>query len=232
MKVKASLHLHSSEDEEDSIIIDYSLFELIDHLAALDFKVMASTGHSNFVCKPEHFEYAKKKGILLISGIEANIEGHKHVLILNVGTDAEKVRSFDDLKRFKRKHPESFIIAPHPNHGAHSITLGTLRKMADIIDAVEHSWFYTRSINPNRRTGQVSGELGLPFIATADAHVLDHLNTDYAVIEIEKLTVEAVFGAIRKRKFVNKTRPKNYWEIFKFLLLMVYGNIASLFVHN
>jgi predicted metal-dependent phosphoesterase TrpH len=209
MKVKASLHLHSSEDEEDSIIIDYSLFELIDRLAALDFKVMASTGHSNGVCRSDHFEYAKKKGILLIAGIEANIEGHKHMLILNGGSDAEKVRSFDDLKRFKRRHPESFIIAPHPNHGAHSITLGTLRKMADIIDAVEHSWYYSRSIDQNRRTGQVSGELGLPFIVTSDAHVLDYLDTDYAVIEADKLTVDAVFGAIRNGKFVNRTRPKN-----------------------
>jgi len=228
MKLKASLHLHSEEDIEDYPIIKYSLYELIDRAAELDFKVLASTGHFKGVCGLEQIEYAKQKGILLIPGVEAEIDGHRHVLILNGGKDAEAVKTFEDLRSFKSSHLQAFIIAPHPNHRKHSLTLDKLRQHKDIFDAVEHSWFYSSLVNPNFKTGLVSDELALPFIATADAHVLDYLNTDYAIIDAEQMTSDAVFSAIRSGNFINFTKEKGTWELISFVIKIFFRMVSSI----
>ena len=41
--LKADMHMHSREDQKD--IVDYTAKELIDHLASLNFNVMALTFH-------------------------------------------------------------------------------------------------------------------------------------------------------------------------------------------
>lgn len=218
MEVKASLHLHSREDVRDSRIIDYSLYELIDRAAVLGFKVLASTCHLRNVCRPEHIEYAKSQGVLLIAGVEVEIGGRRHVLILNGGPEADRVATFGQLEDFKRRHPEAFVIAPHPNYFSKSITLGRLRRLAGVFDAAEHSWFYSRFFNLNRKAERLSRELGLPFIATADAHVLDYLDIDHLIIDVDDLSAAAVFNAIRQKKFANITQPKTIWEMIWFLV--------------
>ena len=46
------------------------------------------------------------------------------------------------------------------------------------------------------------------FIATSDTHVLKYLNSDYAIIEAERMNPKAVFKAIKQMKFINITKPK------------------------
>ena len=228
MKVKASLHLHSHEDIGDSQLVDYSLFELIDRLAALGFKVAASTCHDQGVCQSEHIAYAKQKGLLLIPGVEIEIDGRRHLLILNGGPDAEAVATFDELKIFRVTHPEAFVIAPHPNHGKSStLTLKRIRRYRDLIDAVEHSWFYSSFWNPNLKTERLCVELRLPFIATSDAHTMDYIDVDFAVIDTDDLTIESVFRAIRSGKFENFTRPKKFSQLAGFMALMYYVKIRE-----
>jgi len=230
MKVKASLHLHSHEDSEDSSIVDYTLFELIDRAAASGFKVIASTCHEKNAVRPEHIDYAKRKGVLLLSGVELSIEGYRHVLVLNCGSAADGLGAFEDLRLFKTEHPEIFVIAPHPNHGMrHSLSLKKLEKNSDLIDAVEHSWFYSRFFNPNLKTEDFCRSHRLPFIATADAHVFDYFDIDYAVLEIEQLTPRAVFSAIRAGQFKNFTRPKKNLELTGFFVYVIYKKLRSIF---
>lgn len=214
MKVKASLHLHSQEDPEDGRRINYSLYELIDQAAKLDFKVLASTCHLHNQCQKEHSDYAKEKGILLIPGAEIELN-RKHLLILNVTQEAEKIKTAEQLRAYKNSHPECLIIAPHPNHGLlSSLSLKKVRALKDVIDAVEHSWFYASFFNPNLQTEKLCAELGLPFIATADLHFLNYLNADYAIIDAAELSIAAVFEAIRQKKIKNISRPKGGWELF------------------
>jgi len=231
MKVKASLHLHSHEDSEDNKVINYSLFELINRAAALGFKVLASTCHLHNQCTEEHIAYAEQRGILLITGVEINIE-RGHVLVLNGGVEAEKITSFNKLREFKNQHPEALVIAPHPNHHYTSISLARLEKYRDIFDAAEHSWFYTRLIDPNRQTQKLCDKFGLPFVATADLHTLEHLSTDYTILEVLELTPGAVFEAIRSNRLENVTGPKSLWElwhfVFKILILNYFKKIFDL----
>jgi predicted metal-dependent phosphoesterase TrpH len=216
MRIKISLHLHSHEDSEDGRVVDYSLFELIDRAAAQDFKVLASTCHLHNKCLAKHIAYARQKGILLIPGVEINIGGH--VLILNGGVEAEKITSFTELRNFKKQHPEVLVVAAHSNHKYESISLKKLREYCDIIDAAEHSWFYTRWMNFNSKTKVLCAELELPFLATSDLHTLDFLNTDYAVIEASELTAREVFKAVKSGRIENVSRPKTVIELIKFIV--------------
>jgi len=187
IKIKASLHLHSSEDSEDGSIIGYSLFELIDHAAKKDFKVLASTCHEHNIATTEHIKYAKEKGILLLSGVELKISGG-HILVLNCGSLVDGIDDFESLKKFKAGHPEVFIIAAHPAH--HPLSFWTMKKLEqniDCIDAIEHSWFYVKSYNPNHKAKILADKYKLPFIATADAHTLDYIASDYAGIDSAEL---------------------------------------------
>ena len=70
--------------------------------------------------------------------------------------------------------------------------------------------------------------MDLPLIATCDAHVLDYLNTDYAVVNLNRLTIEAVFVAIRKGKFINVTRPKKIRELLEFMLYLALNDFMAL----
>ncbi len=214
MQIKASLHLHPKEDHQDGPIIDYSIFDLIDRAQQLNFSVLAITGHESFVCLPEHVAYGQSKGILVIPGIELKLDG-KHVLALNCDQAAADLHSFTDLIEYKKNHSEIFVIAPHPNYGALvALTIGQLKKYSSLFDAVEHCWYYSRKFNPNAQNAVVAQQLGLPFIATADLHDLTYLDHDYAVLEIEELTVAAVFAAIRSGNFTNVSQVKTPLEMF------------------
>lgn len=222
MQIKASLHLHTSEDFQDGASIDYSIFDLIDRALELNFGVLAITGHESYVCRPEHVAYGQSKGILVIPGIELKISG-KHVLALNCEQSVESLRTLNELAEYKKSHPEIFVIAPHPNYGALvALTLGQLHKFSQTFDAVEHCWYYSRWFNPNKQNAAVAKHLGLPFIATADMHDLVYFDQDYALIEVEQLTAEAVFAAIRSGNFVNVSQTKSLSTMFWYQVKMAW----------
>jgi len=215
MKVKASLHLHTHEDQEDCGIVDYTLYELIDLAASKGFKVLASTGHKAMVCRPEFVAYAKTKGILLIPGIELSVN-HRHILMLDCDESANSIKDFEKLVAYKKSHPQCFVMAPHPNHRFGSLGLSNLKRYAESFDAIEHSWHYTKTFDPNFQSVKTAKELGLPLVATSDLHTLDYLDTDYAVVEVKELTATEVFKALKAGKFKNVSQPKTIREFFGF----------------
>src|SRR3989338_3276593 len=109
--LKCCLHLHTLGDAAD--IISYTPEEAIVHASKQGFDVVAITCHNIIIWSEKLSEYAAKRGILLISGIEKTIE-KKHVLILNTRKNAEKIETFEQLREYKAANPESCIIAPHP----------------------------------------------------------------------------------------------------------------------
>lgn len=220
MKVKAALHLHVKEDVQDGKLIDYTLKELIDRAAVLGYQVLAITGHDEVICGQDMVAYAKSKGILLLPGVERCL-GRKHMLIINCSTQAEQVTDFDTLAKWRKEHPESFVLVPHPNHGMRvSLGLKDLRRYHDLFDAVEHSWFYTKRLNPNKKVERLCRELNKPFIATSDLHTINYLAGDYVILDVPELTPEAVFTAIRNGNFSNVSSPKQIWELIKFSVWM------------
>ncbi len=214
MKIKANLHLHTSDDTEDSI--NYSFIDALDAAKAHGFQCIALTCHNKFVNREDYKKAAEARGILFVPGVERTIE-KRHVVILNPDKDVDAVKTFVGLEAYKKAHPDIFVIAPHPYFpGGYSLQK-KLGEYARLFDAIEHSWFYSTHINCNTKAKNMATKLNLPFIATSDTHNLKFLNTNYAEIEVEEKTIPALFKAIRERKFTNTTSPR---KLFREMLLV------------
>lgn len=213
MILKASLHIHTSEDRRDGHMIEYNVYQLIDEANKKGFNVLGFTPHQKFVFKEEFATYAASKGILLIPGVERNLGRFlfKHVVILNCDKSIEKVRNFKQLKKYKEEHPDIFILAPHPTF-SRFVSLGArkLKKHIDLFDAIEYSWMYSPGMNANHRAEIIAEQFNKPMIATSDVHFLKMLNSDYALIEADVLSTAAVMQAIKDDQFENITAPKQF----------------------
>lgn len=215
MKLKTNLHFHSGDDPMDHI--SYTTREGIDRAASLGFGALAITCHQKVAWTEEYFEYAKSKGLLLISGIEVYIgetrhDSKKHVLILNATKCAEKVRTWSELELYRKEHKDAFIVAPHPYfYGGFSLH-SSLEKHIGLFDAVEQSWFYSEWFNRNEKGKAIAKKYKLPFISTSDTHYFDFLDTNFCTIDAKEATQAALFEAIRAGKFENTTSKRDFWR--------------------
>lgn len=217
MKIKANLHFHTKDDVEDkekaAMVADYDLFRGLDEAKRLGFDILAVTCHDFVADDPKYYEYARKLGINLISGVEKRVEG-KDVLILNAVKAAERVETFDDLKKYRADHPESFIMAPHPFFDG-GYSLGKkLVKYIDLFDAIECSWFHFKFIDLNIKACDVARRHRLPFIATSDAHDLAMLGTSYTVVDAENSSTASVLEALRAGRFMNVSPAARFWSTY------------------
>lgn len=206
---KTNLHFHTADDPEKKI--KHSFYEGMDRAAELGFEIIALTCQEKIIWSEEYRSYAENKGILLVPGIEKIVE-KKHVLILNPENEAEKVSTFKGLEMYKKNHPESFIIAPHPYFPLGYSLKEKLEQNIGLFDAVEFSWFYSRLVDLNKKASLIASSNNLPFITTSDTHILKFINTSYALIEAEEKTISALFEAIRKNRFKNVTSPRTFWK--------------------
>lgn len=208
MQYKINLHTHTNEDPQD--FVNYSTYECLDTASSLGFGAIALTCHDRFINKSEYSDYAARKGILLIPGIEQTIE-KRHIIILNCGEDIEKIKSFDRLREYKKSHPEIFIIAVHPCFpGNYSIKEKELILHREIFDAVEYSWFYTKHVNFSKRGMKLAKKLNLPCIATSDTRDLSIINVSYLLIDVREKTAASIFEAIRSGAFTNISAPQTF----------------------
>lgn len=225
MQLKTSLHIHTSEDKKDGHIINYNVYNLIDEAEKSGFNVLGFTPHNKFVFKEEFAEYAKKKGILLIPGVERGLGRflNQHVIILNCDKTIEKVKTFKQLLKYKNEHPGVFILVPHPTY-TRLISIGArkLKKYIHLFDAIEYSCAYSKKLNfHNKKAKAIAARFQKPIISTADAHVLKKLNTDFAIIEAMDLTAESIFQAIKYGKFKNVTAPQSLFDLAKYYVIFL-----------
>lgn len=213
MKTGINLHLHTNDDPVDKV--GYSFIQALDKSKELGILITALTSHNKYIDYVTYKEEAQKRGMLFIPGIERTIED-AHILILNADVSIEKVSSLNDLRAYKKAHPECFIIAAHPWMPIHGLRQKLVAN-GDIFDAIEFTWFYSRFINPNRRARRDAQKLHLPIIATADAHKIDYIEKGYAEIEIDELSIPAVFAAIRAQKFTNISKPQTLWAMATYI---------------
>ncbi len=228
--MKASLHIHTKEDFLDGGFVKYSIIDLIDIAHFLNFDVLALTGHFKYVYREEFGAYAQEKGMILIPGIELMLGKwfEKHVIILNCGKDAERLKDFEDIRAYKRDNPHVFVIAPHPNLGIfESIGTKNLLKYIDLFDAIEHSWFYSPLFNRNRKLEEIALKYGKPMLATADLHTLDYLDSDYVIVDAEERNIPSFFSAIKAGKYENITAPKRFSELVAFYLKLKLEDIKG-----
>lgn len=202
--LKTELHVHTSADPHDRI--PYSTSELIDRAAELRYQVLAITLHDRWFDARSLAEYARDRGITLISGIEKTIE-RKHVLLLNFDSAAESVSSFDKLAELRRAQPAGLVIAPHPFYPARCCLGRLLDRHADLFDAVELNAFYTARLDYfNRWAIDWARSMGKPVVANADVHRLKQLGTTFSLIDAAP-DPDAICAAIRAGRIEIQTRP-------------------------
>jgi predicted metal-dependent phosphoesterase TrpH len=191
--LKADLHLHTREGDP---FIAYDSYALVDRAAREGYAVLSITNHDRLTFSERLQAYAAQRGILLIPGAEATIEGC-HVLLYNFDVSLSALRTFADLRRFKG--PEWLVIAPHPFFPA-SFSLGhRLVRELDLFDAIELSHFYTRWIDFNRRAVRLARASGRALVGSSDSHLVRQLGTTYSLVEGER-TVSSVLSAIRHHR--------------------------------
>jgi predicted metal-dependent phosphoesterase TrpH len=174
------------------------------------FEVLAITNHESVTYSDELQDYAQERGILLLPGMEATIEG-RHVLIINPKESPGAIRTFADVKRCR--DDGSLIIAPHPYFPASRSLQSLLDQYIEAFDAIEFSHFYNRKINFNPQASEKAKQYGLPLVGTSDAHMLWQLGTTYSLIRAEK-DAEAVISAVKRGSISVVTRPLRSWESF------------------
>jgi len=200
--LKADLHCHVSGDPRDDI--GYTAEDLIDRAVGLGFDAIAITNHREVWQNPGMIAYAQKRGLLVIPGIELDVEG-KHVVMINVDKRVEAIRSFDDIR--SSASSDRVVIAPHPFYPLQTCIGKKLVEHVDVFDAIEYSFFYCRVLNPNARAEAVANRAGLPMVGSSDCHSLRWLGRTYTVIEADKKDVKSVVHAIHEGCASVVTRP-------------------------
>lgn len=203
-RLKADLHTHSADDPYDRL--SYSAEMLIDAAAGAGVNVLAITCHELNVYSRYLADYAERRGILLIPGIEKFIEG-KHVLILNPAPEHLAAHTFEEFRAIGRRG--ALFIAPHPYYPAPHSLLSDFAKNIDLFDAVEYCSLYFRTINPNRWAEHVAKAHGLPLIGTSDTHRLPYEDSTFTWITADP-NVQSVLEAIRTGRVELQTRPRTF----------------------
>lgn len=219
-KLKINFHLHTGQDPIDAI--KHSEHELIDEAARLGYDAISITCHNALIFSDDLKTYAQKKGILLIPGIEKSIL-RKHVLIINAAVEAQKIKNFEDLREYRKKHPECLVIAAHPYYPGPISLQKNLEKHIDLFDAVEYSWYHSKKLNgPNKKAVKTAEKHGKPVLGTADNHILKYVNYTYSLVRAEK-NPESIFKAIKANEIEIVSHDLPWWKlgtIISYMLLM------------
>lgn len=219
-KLKLNFHLHTGQDPIEAI--KHSEYQLIDEAARLGYEVLSITCHDALIYSDDLHDYAKKKGILLIPGIEKTIQ-RKHVLIINATVEAQKIQTFVDLAEYRKKHPECLTIAAHPYYPGSISLQENLEKHIDLFDAIEYSWYHSKCLNgPNLKATKMAEKYGKPMIGMADNHILKYVNYTYSLVRSEKNT-EAIFKAIKANHIEIVSHNLPWWKlgtIISYMLMM------------
>ena len=218
MLLKTNLHFHTNENK-DPKAVRYTFYQGIDVAAKLGFRVIGLTCFQHYAYRSVYGQYARQRGITVIPGIEQVIE-KTHVIILNCNQDIENVSTFAELRKYKQKYPQIFILAPQPFFGIFNKLFGCLGKKLiqyiDLFDAIEWSWYYTKQINFNKRARQVAQQYNLPLIATSDTHFLEHLNLSYTIVDSPSQEIDDILSSIKEKKIANVSQPISYLTAINF----------------
>lgn len=200
MKLKIDLHCHTSDDLVETVVSNRKKlptpFRLIDMAVEQNFHAIAITHHGILYQNPKVNQYAREKGLLLIPGFEAFIEG-KHVLMINY-PQVKPFKTYQDLCKHRRK--DGLIIAPHPFYVLGKCVGNNLLKYIDCFDAVEYSRFHYKFINPSKKAVRIARLHNLPVVGNSDAHEDYQFGNTYSIVEADELSVPAIIDAIKQGK--------------------------------
>lgn len=213
---------------------NYSPKELIDRAYVLGYDVLCITEHyiphgNNTPYKQDPLktyrdfkEYAKKKGILLIPGVELFTD-EGEVILINFEGDITQFKRMKDLAKLPKNVA---AIASHPYYRRSSCLGDRIYKYQKLLDGVEFSHFYLKIFNPNKKALTFAKKLNKTVLGTGDVHRLYQLETTYSLVDAKK-TAEDVVNAIKKRKVQLVTKPLS---LYGFLYLTSWVIFATLWI--
>lgn len=190
-RLKADLHTHAADDPTDGL--SYSAEMLIDAASQLNFDVVAITCHKRLVYTERLAEYARRRKLLLIPGVELDF-GEGHIVVLNPDEEQCAAAGFDELRAARGRG--EVIIAPHPFYPTSRSLRGAFVENVDLFDAVEYCALHAPGVNLNRRAVRVARKHGLPLVGTSDTHGLPYAGDTYSWIEAAP-SVAGVLEAVR-----------------------------------
>jgi hypothetical protein len=159
-------------------------------------------------------------------------------VILNPQKDVESVRTFEDLKEYRKNHPEIFVLAPHPYypHLRKYSLLSELLKNIDLFDGIEYCHYYTRVFNRfNSMACKVANIHGKPVVGTSDSHHLFQLDKTYSMIDAGK-NIGSVISALKNNRIKIVSRPLSFFTYSKAVVFILFNffikRIISLFRHS
>jgi predicted metal-dependent phosphoesterase TrpH len=210
MPLKFDFHMHTLDDPQDHHVY-HTVYELLDKAAALRYGALAITLHTRQFESDAAARYARERGILLIPGVEQDVEGC-HVLLINFPkARSEAVRTFADLARLKEDMAreggrETLVIAPHPFFPSGVALKEKFWKHRDLFDAVEISGFYHAKWNPNREAVQAAAKLGLPLVGNSDTHTLEQFGKTWTETDCPQ-DVDSILKAVKAGRTEVKGQP-------------------------
>jgi predicted metal-dependent phosphoesterase TrpH len=181
--------------------------------------VLAITCHEACLHRPELERYAAERDLVLIPGIELNVEG-KHVLMLNPDEEQVQIRSFDALREMRGRG--EFTIAPHPYYPSLSSLGRKLVENIDLFDAVEFCSFYYPLFSFNRKAVAVAERYGKPLLGTSDTHFMPYEARTCTLVEAEP-TRESVMAALREGRVRLRTRSASWRRAFQMVRFGLFG---------
>lgn len=209
--IKLDFHLHTLDDPFDHHV-QHTVFELLDKAHALGYGALAITLHNRQFRSRTAEAYAAERGILLIPGVERDVEG-AHVLLINFPAEAaEAVHGFPDLARLKAAHPDGLVIAAHPFYPSGVALKEKFLRNRALFDAVEVSGFYHSRWDPNRRARLEAARAGLPLIGNSDTHTLEQFGTHWSEARCPR-DAAAIVRAVKEGRIEIKGRALSAREI-------------------
>jgi predicted metal-dependent phosphoesterase TrpH len=219
--LKVDLHCHTADDPLD--MIPHSTVELVDRAAALGYDAIAITLHERQLDLRPLVSYAAERGVVLIPGVERTVEG-RHVLLLNFAEGADRLHTFEDLRRLRRQSP-GIVIAPHAFFPAPCCLRGALDRHPDLFDAIEWNAMFTTALNFNRAAERWAVRHGKPLVGNGDIHRLRQLGATWSLVDAEP-DAEAICAAITAGQVRVETRPLSWREAAGIMADLAFGSLA------
>jgi predicted metal-dependent phosphoesterase TrpH len=228
--LKSDMHMHAIGDPEDTFIT-HTPEQLIDLASSLSFDVLSISCHGKVLFDKKLARYAWKKGILLISGAEAFIEG-KHVLIYNISqSELENTKTFDDLRALRKKRNDVLVIAPHPYYPMSDCLHEKLDENIDVFDAIEISHMYFWFFDFNQQAVKAAEKYGKTLVALSDTHHLWMFGKNYTLVDSRK-SVGEYFAAIRAGKVRAVHSSLSFFTFVRELFWIAGSEISRVFSHT
>lgn len=214
LMVRGDLHHHIDADPVDGDFVPHTGGDLIDHAAAIGLRVLAITCHEAVPYGEDLVRYAAARGVVLLPGMEASVDGH-HVLLLNFREWPSGRCTMADVAALKT--PGALVIAPHPFYPTGIAGGATLAAHREVFDAVEFSGMYTALTSRfNRRAVAYAASADLPVVGNSDTHFLWQVGRTYTEIDAEPEPA-AIVEAIRHGRVRVVTQPLSWVDAVHFM---------------